>query len=298
MAAMRCGRMMDEGLRRAAMSERTAPTGAVYSGPMTIHLRSLRFDDERRRRDEFPFTVPSLRAIDELAFTAPVTLLVGENGTGKSTLVEALAVAAGSVAAAGEPLERDPSLTAARALADAMRLVWNKRTSRGFFMRAEDFFRYVRRVQQEAQDLQTMGEDFGDRFSGYGRQLAVGLARGQRHALTSRYGGDLDARSHGESFIAFFQARLVPGGLYVLDEPEAALSPQRQLTFLAMIRDMVERDCQFVVATHSPVLMAIPGAAIVSLDETPPRPVDFDDLEHVRFLREFLTAPERFLRHL
>ncbi len=258
----------------------------------------MRLEESRLQRDDFPFTVPAIQQMNELEFTTPITLLVGENGTGKSTLVEALAVACDSIAAAGEPLSKDPSLVAARTLADKMRLVWNRRTSRGFFLRAEDFFRYVRRVQQEAAELNDMAKDFGDRFSGYGRMLATGLAKGQHHALTSRYGGDLDAYSHGESFITFFKARLVPKGLYILDEPEAALSPQRQLTFLAMIKDMVEEDCQFILATHSPVLMALPGATIISLDEQPPKAVEYDDLEHVRFLRDFLAAPERFLRHL
>ena len=265
---------------------------------MTEHLRALRFEESVQEREEFPFSVPAIKQLKELTFNSPITLLVGENGTGKSTLVEALAVACDSVAAAGEPLRKDPSLAAARTLADKMRLVWNKRTSRGFFLRAEDFFRYVRRVQQEAAELDDLEKDFGSRFKGYGRMLATGMAKGQYRALTSRYGGDLDAYSHGESFITFFKARLVPKGLYILDEPEAALSPQRQLTFLSMVKDMVEEDCQFILATHSPVLMALPGATILCLDETPPRAVEFDDLEHVRFLRDFLAAPERFLRHL
>ena len=265
---------------------------------MAQHLRTIRFEETVMEREEFPFSVPAIRQLTELTFKTPITLLVGENGTGKSTLIEALAVACDSVAAAGEPLSKDPSLAAARLLADQMRLVWNKRTSRGFFLRAEDFFRYVRRVQREAAELNDLEKDFDSRFTGYGRMLATGLAKGQHHALTSRYGGDLDAYSHGESFITFFKARLVPRGLYILDEPEAALSPQRQLTFLAMVKDMVESECQFILATHSPVLMALPGATILSLDELPPRPVEFDELEHVRFLRDFLASPERFLRHL
>ena len=113
-----------------------------------------------------------------------------------------------------------------------------------------------------------------------------------------RYGEYLDANSHGESVLKLFQSRLVPGGLYLLDEPEAALSPQSQLAFLAMIKDSVDDGSQFLIATHSPILMAIPGATIFSFDQCPVGEVEFEDLEHVNLMRDFLARPERFLRHL
>jgi predicted ATPase len=105
-----------------------------------------------------------------------------------------------------------------------------------------------------------------------------------------RYGEDLDANSHGESFLKLFQSRLVPGGLYLLDEPEAALSPQSQLAFLAMIKDSMDDGSQFLIAT--------PGATIFSFDQCPVGEVEFEDLEHVNLMRDFLARPERFLRHL
>jgi predicted ATPase len=111
-----------------------------------------------------------------------------------------------------------------------------------------------------------------------------------------RYGEDLNARSHGESFFQVFQSRFVPGGLYLLDEPEAPLSPQSQLGLMAMMADMVEEDAQFIIATHSPMLLAYPGARIVSFDEIPVRAVEYEDLESVRLVREFLAAPDRYLR--
>jgi len=117
-------------------------------------------------------------------------------------------------------------------------------------------------------------------------------------AIEGRYGSDLDARSHGESFLELFQARLVPNGLYLLDEPEAALSPQSQLAFVAMMKDAVDQGSQFVIATHSPVLMAIPSARILSFDEDPPAFVGFEDVDHVTLLRDFLQQPARFLRHI
>ena len=106
------------------------------------------------------------------------------------------------------------------------------------------------------------------------------------------------ARSHGESFLQLFQSRFVPGGLYLLDEPEAPLSPQRQLALLAMLKEMAGQDSQFVVATHSPILMALPGADILSFDRAPVRRLPYGEVEHVSFTRDFLNNPEAFLRHL
>jgi predicted ATPase len=122
--------------------------------------------------------------------------------------------------------------------------------------------------------------------------------RGQKAALTSRYGENLDANSHGEGFMKLFESRLMPNGLYLLDEPEAALSPIRQLSLLSMMKQMVGQGCQFIVATHSPILMAFPDASILSFDTQPITEVAYDELEHVRLTRAFLSNPEAFLRRL
>ncbi|HEX8116062.1 MAG TPA: AAA family ATPase, partial [Pyrinomonadaceae bacterium] len=140
--------------------------------------------------------------------------------------------------------------------------------------------------------------EFEKELTGYGLQLAKGAVLGQRRALAEKYGEDADARSHGESFLQLFQSRFVPGGLYLLDEPEAPLSPQRQLALLAMLKSMAEQDSQFVVATHSPILMALPGADILSFDHAPVRRVRYEEVEHVNLTRDFLNNPEAFLRHL
>jgi predicted ATPase len=115
--------------------------------------------------------------------------------------------------------------------------------------------------------------------------------------LVARY-GDLDARSHGESFFHVFAQRITGNGLYLMDEPEVALSPQRQIALLALLRDAVEADAQFIIATHAPMLMAFPGAIILRLDETGISPVRWDETDHVRLTRDFLTDPDLFLRHL
>jgi len=133
--------------------------------------------------------------------------------------------------------------------------------------------------------------------SAYARGLATGPVAASLAELEDRYGADLDANSHGESFLQLFQSRVVPGGLYLLDEPETPLSPQSQLALMAMLKEMVE-DSQFIIATHSPMLLAFPGAEIYTFDAPPLRRVEYEDLEHVRLTRDFLNAPEAFLRHL
>jgi predicted ATPase len=250
----------------------------------------------------FPFSVPAIAALRELVFAAPVTFLVGENGSGKSSFLEALAWAAESIAAGSASLDRDATLAHVAPLGRALRLTWNKRTRRGFFLRAEDFFGYVKRLNADL--AHHRGEAARIRAESAALPEAE-IARitsphtGSERALAERYGADADARSHGEQFLAFFSARLAPGGLYLLDEPEAPLSPSRQLALLSMLREASEeRACQFVIATHSPILMALPGAAIVSFDAVPPRTVAWDELESVRLVRDFLNAPDRFLRHL
>lgn len=251
--------------------------------------------------DGFPFSVPTIRSLETLDLASPVTLFVGENGSGKSTLLESLAVATNLPAVGSGALARDPTLRAQRRLADTLRLVWGKRSHRGFFLRAEDFFGFqkslaAQRVEHEA-ELRRLDEELKG-ASPLARNLAMGVHRSSIGEMTSRYGEDPDARSHGEAFLELFRARLVPHGLYLLDEPEAALSPQSQLAFLAMIRDAVEDGGQFVVATHAPILMAIPGARIYSFDGGHIHEERFQELEAVTLVRDFLQAPDRFLRHL
>jgi predicted ATPase len=116
--------------------------------------------------------------------------------------------------------------------------------------------------------------------------------------LERMYGVDLDANSHGQSFLKLFGSRFVPGGLYLLDEPEAPLSPQSQLALLVMMQEMVAQQAQFIIATHSPMLLAFPGARIYSFDSAPVEEVPFGELDHVVLMREFLNGPERYIRAL
>ena len=251
--------------------------------------------------DRFPFSVPVIRALERLTFSAPVTYFVGENGSGKSTLLEGIAAAAKLPAVGSADLSADGTLSAQRELGDVLRLVWNRRTSRGFFLRAEDFFGFAKRISAlRSEMLARIAEleaEYVDR-SEWAKGLAMGPARSSLAALEKRYGIDLDASSHGQGFLTLFRSRFVPGGLYLLDEPEAPLSPQSQLAFMLMMQDMIAEDAQFIIATHSPILLAYPGATIYSFDVAPAASVAYAELEHVRLTRDFLNTPDRYLREL
>lgn len=266
-----------------------------------IHLRVAVLRRSTPDRRGFPFDLPAISGDLQVAFTSPVTMLVGENGSGKSTFLEALAIAARAISAGSHDLGTDPTLSGARSLAAELHLTWGRRPGRGFFMRAEDFFGYAKRMDSTRADLESellrVDAEYAD-----SPELARSLARQplerELAAIRARYGHGLDTRSHGESFLRFFQERLAPDGIYFLDEPEAPLSPTRQLSLLALLKEMVGRDIQVIMATHSPILLAFPGAAIWSLDASPMQPVAYGDLEHVTLTRDFLRDPDAYLRHL
>lgn len=267
---------------------------------MALYLDSIRPRVPFGEREGFPFTLPLVRDLGELRFTAPATFFVGENGSGKSTLLEAIAAGMKAVAMGSADMARDPTLAAARALGAALVFARKRAPKRKAFLRAEDVFGFTKRVSADMGELGALAENFRTslRAGSYGQKLAVGLARSQKGALAAAYGDDPDAGSHGETFLALMQARLKPGGLYLLDEPETPLSPQRQLALLALLKRGVAEDCQFIIATHSPILMALPGAAIWLFEGGRIRPVAWDETEHVALTRAFLAHPGRFLDKL
>jgi len=266
------------------------------------HLRSIAFRGvPPEAGDRFPFTVPIIRGLTSLDLDARVTFLVGENGSGKSTLLEGIAAAAKLPTVGSESLERDATLTAQRELAGRLHLTWNTRVKRGFFLRAEDFFGFTKSLSKMRAELQERLRQVDQEFvtsSDWAKGLAKGPARASLADMERRYGVDLDANSHGQSFLKLFGARFVPGGLYLLDEPEAPLSPQSQLGLIALIGDMLRQDAQFIIATHSPILLGFPGAVIYSCDRTPIEAVPYEELDHVVITRDFLNSRERFLKYL
>ncbi|MDJ0919977.1 MAG: AAA family ATPase [Henriciella sp.] len=218
------------------------------------------WDDEA-----YPFNLPAIRSWETLQLHEKVTFLVGENGSGKSTLIEAIAVAAGFNPEGGSRDHNFKTRDTHSELHSFLRLVKPPiRPKDGYYLRAESFY---------AQ-------------SSYLDDVAA----------LHRYGGNyLHQQSHGESVMSLFWNRFEGKGLYILDEPEAALSPNRQLSFLAHLHDLVEDNSQFIIATHSPIILAYPNAWIYHMSETGPERLPWDALEHVDLTRQFLNNPEVFL---
>jgi predicted ATPase len=221
--------------------------------------------------DGFPFTVPAVADVARLRLDAPVTLLAGDNGTGKSTLIEALAAAIGFKPEGGE-LERlgeRPAVPHAVFDGALEPILGENKPRTGYFLRAESFFNIASFIDS--------GGTFAPDLSLYGD---VPLHR----------------QSHGESFLALATNRFGGESLYILDEPEAALSVTGALTLLAAITQAAGAGAQFVIATHSPIVLACPSARVYQLDETGIAECAYDDLDAVRFTRGFLEDPERYLR--
>lgn len=264
-------------------------------------LRSVKMTRFGEWPEHFPYTVPVIQNLNELTFSKPVTFLVGENGSGKSTFLEALACAVGSITVGREGVDNDQTLAQLRQVAKSFKLVWSKRTHKGFFMRSEDFFGYARRMDQTRADMENYLEEVDRDYKGrsqMARDYASMPYQSELGAMQQKYGEGVDARSHGESYLNLFQARFVPGGLYLLDEPEAPLSPKRQLAFLVMLQTMIAQQSQFIIATHSPIILGFPGATILSCDSGSLTPVRYEELEHVYITRDFLLHPKLYFKEL
>lgn len=219
--------------------------------------------------------VRHLRQIGELRLTSDVTFFVGENGTGKSTLLEAVAVAMGFNPEGGTRNFNFATAETHSPLNEFITVVKGVRPRDGFFLRAESFYNvasYIDRLDSEP--------SFGA-------------------PVIESYGGvSLHEQSHGESFLALFKNRFGGNGLYLLDEPEAALSPSRQMTLMVLMNELLQKQSQFVIATHSPILMAFPHAQVIELTEDSIRTVPYQQTEHFQLTRRFLNNPEKMMEML
>ena len=183
-----------------------------------MFLRSIELQ-AKALPDIYPFTVPAIETLESLEFKTPVTFFVGENGCGKSSLLEAIACGMQCPAVGAADVARDPLLAPARALAKELRFVRSTSPKLRLFFRAEDAIGFTRALQSNLNELEELEAAYDRELTGYGRDLAKGTVRGQRNALEARYGENPDARSHGEWFINLIQQRVHGKGLYLLDEP-------------------------------------------------------------------------------
>jgi predicted ATPase len=239
-------------------------TRRVSGAPFLQRIESL---PEKMDGSTYPFNLRAFSSGIDLTLRSNVTFFVGENGSGKSTLLVALAEICGFNPEGGNRDHHRATFADRSALAQALRLTWRPKVTQGFFMRAESFFNFATYIEQVS-DLRAYG------------------------------GKSLHQQSHGESFLALFAHRFEQG-IYLLDEPEAALSPQRQLSFLRILHDLASPGhAQFLIATHSPIILSYPGAVLYDLDGDAIRETSYRDTRHFLVTRDFLNAPERFFKHL
>jgi predicted ATPase len=248
----------------------------VLDGPM-LDLIKLSFADSINF-EQFPFCLPIIKALKTIKFPTQVTFFVGENGTGKSTILEAIAYKAGFGAEGGSKninfkTSQEKHYSAAQSLADQMTFSWRCKPTNGYFFRAESFYNIANHIDA--------------------------IAQIDARAYDSYGGKSLHLQSHGESFLAFFKNRLGNSGFFIFDEPEAALSPQRQLALLSIINDVCKSSqSQFIIATHSPILLAYPNSTIYSCDSGSLQRIEYADTQHYQITKHFLDNPKRYFDYL
>ncbi len=234
-----------------------------------MYIRSVAIRWDEIGPDSWLRGIPALAGLGTLRLTKPVTFWAGENGSGKSTLLEAVAIACGFNPEGGTFNYGFSTRDSHSKLHEAIRIVRDRKPKWGYFLRAESFY-----------NVATMEEEYAKGPFGSPNPL------------------HLHERSHGESFLTVVQEQMREGGLYLLDEPEAALSPQRQLTLLIEMDRCVRDGAQFIIATHSPILLAMPGAEILHFGEDGVTPIAFEDTESCRITSMIINDRQRLFRQL
>lgn len=244
--------------------------------------------------NDFPFTLSIFEESFSLQFTQAVTIFVGENGSGKSTFIESLAQAANMIQLS-QAFDDFGDYRMYEPLLKCIKLEWSLKERKGLFFRADAFDSFIRQVneqqafaKQELARIEAVDPLSLERLP-YLRTLGD---------LEQLYPIPMRELSHGQSFIELFKARLRPHSLYVLDEPETPLTPQNQLSLLVLIDDMIKQGSQFIIATHSPVIMAYPQAQLLEIRGNKIEEVEYEEIEHVRFMEQFIKSPQSYMRHL
>lgn len=249
------------------------------------------------KKAPFPFNIPAVRFAKNISILHPVTIFVGDNGSGKSTLLEALAMKL-NLPLIGGHIRLTDGFEAAGILQPYLELDWKRQTSKGFFFRAEDFSDFVNAVENERNKKASfLSELEGAVDESIIRQMSDSMNYAL-HSMRREYGENMHAFSHGEAYLKILQTRILDKGIYILDEPEAALSPLKQLSLMAFIMEVLKNNnSQFIIATHSPILMGIPGACLYEILEDGMKETDYRDTDHYRITKTFLDNPGFYLRH-
>jgi predicted ATPase len=250
------------------------------------------------KQHPFPFNIPAVRFAREIRLDKAVTIFAGDNGSGKSTLLESIGYSI-NVPLIGGFIGSSAGFEAARLLKPHLSIEWVRQTSKGFFFRAEDFSAFINSVEREkgkiAADLSELQGNVDDSIiEKMSERMNYAL-----HAMRNTYGENMQAFSHGEAYLKILETRILNKGIYLLDEPEAALSPLKQLSLIAFILEVLKsNNAQFIIATHSPILMGIPGATLYEIQEDGMQQVKFEETDHYRITKSFLDNPQSYLRHL
>lgn len=237
------------------------------------YIRSIELKSEEISSfNKYPFSIPVIKNIGNLEFHPEVTFIIGENGSGKSTILEAIAVAYGFNAEGGTKNFNFASKTTHSDLHQYIRIIKGVNIARsGFFFRAESFYNVATNIEEL--DLESLGNRIIDSYGGV----------------------SLHEQSHGESFLSLISNRFTESGIYILDEPEASLSPFKQINMIKKINELAKNGCQFIIATHSPIIMAYPNSIIYEINGEKIRKVDYENTQHYKVMSSFFKNKDKIL---
>ena len=259
-------------------------------------IRSFSIDTGKQH--PWPYNIAAIKFAHNITLNDKVTIFVGDNGCGKSTLLESIAQYL-QLPLIGGHIGHHAGFEAARLLKPYMKVQWQAQTSKGFFFRAEDFSDFINMVDKEQQARYAQLRDLQGKVDDSIIQRMSESMNYSLHAMRKEYGDNMQAYSHGEAYLTILQTRILDKGIYLLDEPEAALSPLKQLSLMAFIIEVLKSNkAQFIISTHSPILMGFPDATLYQVQDDGMQAVAYKETDHYRVTKTFLDNPEYYLRHI